>query len=202
LFAKLPHPVESLLRDSPVINGLEIEPLLLLLRKILEMSDHFRFSDWDLFYVFHPRCSEPLRARVNFAVSQGFTVDQFHADVLQHIVPRRLFDSLKQELFGRLQRADESFAAYVTSLRDAALVFKLPLTDREVIDNTVHGLSRQQRSRLVFEARLTTWADIDRLCIHDRNMSFAEGIRLSDSSERSILVSERRSSNAVGRAVP
>jgi hypothetical protein len=97
LFAKLLHPMESLLSDIPVVSGLEIEPLLLLLRQILEMREHFRFSDRDLFYVFHPRCSEPLRVRVNFALSQGFTVDQFHADILQHLVPRRLFDSLKKQ---------------------------------------------------------------------------------------------------------
>jgi hypothetical protein len=90
----------------------------------------------------------------------------------------------------------------VTSLRDAAWVLKLPLTDREVIDNIADGLSPQQPSRFVSKARPTTWADINRQCIHDRNVSFAEGIRLSDSSEGCRLVSEDRNCNEVGRNYP
>jgi hypothetical protein len=67
---------------------------------------------------------------VNFSLSQGVAFGQFHDDVLQYLDPRRLFDSLKQELFGGLRRADESFAAYVTSIRDAARLLELSLTVR------------------------------------------------------------------------
>jgi hypothetical protein len=199
LFAKLPHPMETLLCEIPVISWLEVEPLLQFLTKVLEMRDHFGLPDRQVFDIIYPRCLEPLRARVNFALSQRFTVDQFQGDVLEHLVPRCLFDNLKQELFGRLQRADESFTAYVTSLKQAARVLKLPLTQREVIDNIVDGLSPQQRSRFVFEARPVTWADIDRLCIHYCNMSFTDGIRLCESSERRKPVLQGHNSDTVGR---
>jgi hypothetical protein len=43
--------MESLLRDNPVLNGFEIQPLLQLLRKILEMRNQFRLSDRDLYDV-------------------------------------------------------------------------------------------------------------------------------------------------------
>jgi hypothetical protein len=163
------------------------------------MRDHFGLPDQQLLDIIYPRCFEPLRAHVNFALSQRLTVDQFQENVLEHLVQRRLFYNLKQELFGRLQRADESFTAYVTSLRQVARVLKLPLTEREIIDNIVDGLSPQQRSRFVFEIRPATWADIDRLCIHYRNMSFAEGIRSVASLERNRSVLEGHNSDPVAR---
>jgi hypothetical protein len=55
LFAKVLHPMESLLSDIPVVSGVEIEALLLLLRNFLEMREHFTFLDRDLFLCFSPK---------------------------------------------------------------------------------------------------------------------------------------------------
>jgi hypothetical protein len=85
LFAKLPHPMEALLREIPVTSGLEVEPLLQFLTKVLEMRDHFGLPDRQLLDIIYPKCLEPLRARVNFVLSQQFTVDQFQGDVLEHL---------------------------------------------------------------------------------------------------------------------
>jgi hypothetical protein len=94
LFAKLPHTMDALLRDIPVTSGLEVEPLLQFLTKVLEMRDHFGLPDRQLLDIIYPKYLEPLRVRVKFALSHQFTVDQFQGDVLEHFVPRRLFDNL------------------------------------------------------------------------------------------------------------
>jgi hypothetical protein len=114
---------------------------------------------------------------VNLALISGSSFEQFHFDVLQFFVPGRLFESLKQNLFRRLQHSDESFPAYVSSIRDAALVLELPVSEQEIINNILDGLSPAQRSRFVFQARPSTWADVDSLCVHDRNVFFADSNR-------------------------
>jgi hypothetical protein len=81
------------------------------------------------------------------------------------------------------------------------MVLKLPLADGEVTDNIVGGLSPQQRTRFVLEARHTISADMDRLCIHERNL-FAEVIRQRNSFEGSGMVSESGQYNAVCRHHP
>jgi hypothetical protein len=111
------------------------------------------------------------------ALTRRFTFEQFHSDVLQFFVPRRIFDNLKQDLYGRLQREKESFQAYASSIRDAATVLRLPVSDQELIDNILDGLSPLQRSRLAFQKRPSSWAEVDRLCIHDQNIFFADSVR-------------------------
>jgi hypothetical protein len=81
---------------------------------------------------------------------------------------------LKQDLFGRLRHADESFPACGISIWDAALVLKLPASYHEVIDKILDVFSLVQRSCFVFEAHFSNWADIDCLCLHDPNVSFAD----------------------------
>jgi hypothetical protein len=57
-----------------------------------------------------------------------------------------MFDSLRQELFGRLQREDETLAEYVESIIEVAAVLKLSLSEVEVVANITDGLSSSQRS--------------------------------------------------------
>jgi hypothetical protein len=163
--------MEGLLREISVTNGLEINQLLAFLRKV-QLREHFPLQDRDFLQVIYSRCAEPLSARVNLALNSGSSFEQFHFDVLQFFVPRRLFESLKQNLFRRLQHSDESFPAYVSSVRDAALVLKLPVSEQEIINNILDGLSPAQRSHFVFQTRPSTWADVDSLCVHDRNVFF------------------------------
>jgi hypothetical protein len=70
--------MERLLREVPVTDGLNVDILLQFLRKVIELRNHFHWSDRDLFEIIYSRCSEPLSAQVNLALTRQFTFEQFH----------------------------------------------------------------------------------------------------------------------------
>jgi stress-induced morphogen len=92
-----------------------------------------------------------------------FDLAQFHGDVLRFFIPKRLFEKLKQFMFGRVQRKDESFSSYVNSVKDAAVVLQLPVSENEIVSNIVEGLNPTQRSRFVFKLLSDNLAALDRL---------------------------------------
>jgi hypothetical protein len=61
---KLTHPVEGLLRELPVVDGLEVKALLDFFRKVIKIHTLCTISDRALFEVIYPNCREPLCARV------------------------------------------------------------------------------------------------------------------------------------------
>jgi hypothetical protein len=82
------------------------------------------------------------------------------------------------------------------------MVLKLPLTDRDVTDNTVDGLSSQQMSGFVLSTHPTTRANIDRLCGHERNKLFADGIRQRNSHEGGVTAPACQQSSGIRRRPP
>jgi hypothetical protein len=83
-------------------------------------------------------------------------------------------------MFGRLQREDESFSTYVNSIKDAAVVLQLPVSEKEIVSNIVEGLSPTQRSRFVFQLPPDNLGALDRLCVYDQNIFFSDKLRSKD----------------------
>jgi hypothetical protein len=59
-------------------------------------------------------------------------------------------------------------------------VLKLSLWETEIIANIISGLSKTQRSRLVFKNPSVTFQDLDQLCDYDQNVSFNDNVRMRD----------------------
>jgi hypothetical protein len=125
----------------------------------------------------YPFCKSPLRERVAEALGASVDFDQFHEDAIQYFVSRRVFEQLRQEMFGRLQREEESLSTYAQSIKDAATVLRLSLSETEVVAVVMDGLSPSQRSRLVFQKLPVTFRELDQLCIHYHNIRFGDQAR-------------------------
>jgi hypothetical protein len=182
VFNKLPHPAERLLRELPVVDGLQAKELLHFLGLVIKIRTLFPMSDLALLEIIYPYCREPLCARVSAALGSRLSFAQFHADVLQFFVPKRLFDTLRQDLFGRLQGENEPFSSYVSSIKQAAVVLKLPVTEKEIVSNILEGLSPTQRTRFVFQSPPDNFESLDRLCVQDQNIAYSEQLRSRDTS--------------------
>jgi hypothetical protein len=123
-FNKLPHPVDRMLKQLPLVDGLEVNSLLQFLKSILQIRAVFTVTDQVLLQVIYPYCKKPLSNRAQQALSNDWNFDQFHEDVICSFDPRRRFDRLRQEMFGRLQREDESLVAYSDATKQAAQVLR------------------------------------------------------------------------------
>jgi hypothetical protein len=102
------------LHELPVVDGLDLKALLEFLRKVINIRTLFPMSDRALFEVIYPFCREPSDCGFTFpfdfrAIPLGCT-SIFYSQML--------FEKLKQDMFWRLQREDESFSSYVNSVKD------------------------------------------------------------------------------------
>ena len=145
--------------------------------KVRKLRDTFNVADRPLLELIHTFCKSPLRERVIEALRTSVDFDRFHEDVIQYVVPRRRFEQLCQDMFGRLQREEESLSAYAESIKDAATVLRLALSETEVVAVIMDGLSPSQRSRLVFQKLPVTFRELDQLGTYEYNIRVADRAR-------------------------
>jgi hypothetical protein len=137
-------------------------------------------TDSQLLELMFPHCQEALASKVVVALQEGWTFERFHRDMLDSFIPRRLFEKLRRERYESLQREEEPFAMYINSIKATAVVLRLPVSEREVVNNIVEGLAPAQHSRFVFQKLPTSFGELDRLAVLDQNFVFADHLRQSE----------------------
>ena len=173
IFSKLPHPIEGLLKRLPRINGLQVDQLLVFLTEVIRIRDLSMLTDSQLLELIFPHCLDALAGKVMAALQGAWEFERLHREILECFIPRRLFDQLQREKYERLQREGETFATYICSVKDAARVLRLPVSERDVVNNIIEGLAPTQRSRFVVQAMPTNYRELDQLAILDQNLTFA-----------------------------
>ena len=120
-------------------------------------------------------------------------IAEFHREVF---VPGRLMEQLRHRHFYRVQSRGESLAQFVHSIRDAARTLGLGLSEEEVVQIILEGVSPQERLRLVFAERPRRFVDLDRLCVMSNAIQTNDEARGGSSGD--LPVSQR----AEGRGCP
>lgn len=98
----------------------------------------------------------------------------FHADGLFSLIPSRLYSSLVQERFYRLQGESEPLFDFVNSIKQIAKVLRLNKTEQEIVSTIVEGLNPSERSRIVFCSRPNNFAELDQLTVHSQNVYYCD----------------------------
>ena len=156
---------------------LMVNLLLLFIAGVIRIRNISMLTDVQLFELISPFCLDTLAANEAVALKEQWTFDFLHGLLLEYFVPRRLFDQLKRERYDRLQGENESFRAYINSVKEAAVVLRLPVLESDIVSNIVEGLSPTQRTRFVFQRFPTSFTDLDRLAIMDQNFAYADQLR-------------------------
>ena len=101
---------------------------------------------------------------------QQFRLIPWGGEVLDSFIPGQLRHQLRLKLFYQVQANDERLVNFVCSIRDSARILKLGLSELEIVQVSLEGVTPQGRSRLVFAERPHCFADLDRLCVMSRNI--------------------------------
>jgi hypothetical protein len=173
-FARLPHPLASVLSCFRPVDGLDVETLLCFLDNVLRMREFPGMSDATLMELIAPYCLKPLGDRLLECLRRGVSFDGFHKEVLELFVPRRVMEKLKVEKVFRPQHINEALSQYVGDIRTVERVLRLGIGELELIDIVLQGLKPEERSRLMFSPRPTSFADLDRLSILSRSVQDAD----------------------------
>jgi hypothetical protein len=93
VFAKLPNPVQKLLGDLPVADGLDITVLLKWLRVLVRMRNMSGGSGAfhsEILHILYGFTIGALASRTLAAIHRGDTLDVYHRDVLASSIPSTL----------------------------------------------------------------------------------------------------------------
>ena len=104
-------------------------------------------------------------------------VDEFHRVVLRMFIPSRLMEQLRHRHFYRVQARGETLAQYVQRIREIARILGMGMSEEEVVQHILDGVSADDRLRLVFAQRPQWFADLDRLCVMTEAMQMTDHAR-------------------------
>jgi hypothetical protein len=115
-----------------------------------------------------------LASRTLAAIHRGDTLDVYHCDVLAFFLPPRVMNPLLLSEYFRPQRPGESLSAYVTDIREMAVVLRQDEDERSVVRVIIEGLHPRERNRLVFCDEPHIYADLDNMCVYARNIAYGD----------------------------
>ena len=173
-YDSLPNPIYDLLRRLPVVDGLDLDQLVKFFEGIFGIYDFPGVTGASLLNMIYPYCRAPLLDRVVWHLGAGGDFDAFHRDVLELFMPGRLRDQMRQRLFYRVQGHGKKLNVFINSIKSAARVLRVDVSEAEVVRVILEGLNPQERSRLVFLERPRSFADLSRACV------FARTIQMND----------------------
>lgn len=173
-YHKLPNPLSPLLQNLPIVDGLDVEKLLKFLGMVFQTRGFPGINDHSLLQLIAPYCRGPLLDRLTSVIVRQGNLGLFHKEVMEFFIPDRYRERLKLERFYRPQGRRESLADYVASVKEAGRVLMVSMAEQEIVQTIVEGMNPEERSRLVFANRPTSFAELDKLCICSRSVQFAD----------------------------
>ncbi|KAG8300477.1 hypothetical protein J6590_075053 [Homalodisca vitripennis] len=176
-FAKLSHPLSPMLQSMPKADGLELNHLLAFLQEAFKIQEFPGMTDLVLMEILAPFCLRPLSDRLLDCLKRRAPFDEFHAQVIEYFIPGRVMERLRVERIYRPQAPGETLSQFVGEIRGVAQILRLDLSERQLVDIILEGINLEDRCRLVFCTRPTSWADLDRLCIASRGVQDADFLR-------------------------
>lgn len=172
-FAKLPHPLDSTLRDMTAVDGLQVEALLDFLAQALKMKEFPGMTDLALMELIALFRLKPLCDRVMDCLRRQTIFDELHAGILNFFVPLRVVERLKVQSIFRPQSMGESLSQFISEIRAVGQVLRLGMPDPQLGGIVLHGLNPEERSKLVFAPRPSSFADLEQLVVLSRSVQDA-----------------------------
>jgi hypothetical protein len=145
--------------------------------KSINISSFGQINGPVIYEILYPFCRGDMIESLIKAIKDKETLDQFHDRVLRQFVPNRLLQQLRAEKYERVQRLDKPLSMYVRAVRDAALVPRINETESQTVARIVEGLTPDQRARFLFQEIPTTFHQLEKLAVVDRNVMYADQTR-------------------------
>jgi hypothetical protein len=177
IYQRLPHPLNQLLKEIPVVDGVEVSLLWEFLLKILQIHLMGQFNAPEIYEIIYAYCRGEILTLVTQAICVKEDFEVFHERILRQCVPPRQLAKLRAERYKRVQAIAEPLTIYIQSIKDAAAVLRIAETEEEMVAKIVDGFSPMQRARFVFQKTSLSFAELEKLTIVDKNAAYADTIR-------------------------
>jgi len=189
-YRRLPHPLSHLLKELPVVDGTDGNLLCDFLLKVIKIIHVGQMNESATYELMYRYCRDELLGLVTQAINTRETFEDFHVRSLGHFIPSREMPQLRIARYERVQSVGEQFSNYVQAIKDAALVLRINKSEEQVVERAVEGLTPTQRARFVFQSPPSSFRQLERLAIVDRNIAYADRSRAEPAPEVTIAVVE------------
>ncbi|KAG8261951.1 hypothetical protein J6590_063497 [Homalodisca vitripennis] len=180
VFGKLANPVERYLKNLKIYDGLNVIQLLEFLRVLLKIKGETKLSGKAILEIITGKCTGPLLSKVVEYKRVGYKVSQVHQNILSTFVPFTQLERLKFELVHRPERHNETLSSYIIDVKESVKLLCFDIEERDIVEILKVGINPETRNKLVFVGNLTTFSELDEICIKIQNVSYADYMRRND----------------------
>jgi len=135
-------------------------------------------------------------ALVKQAINTRETFENFHARSLGHFIHSREMSQLRIARYERVKSEGEHFSNYVQAIKDAALLLHISESEAQVVERNVERLTPTQLACFVFQPPPSSFRQLERLAIVDRNIANADLSRAEPAPEVTIALVESPTEHA------
>lgn len=179
-FNKLPNPLLPLIQDIrelSVDSTSEVVRVLWLTVKLQEQADVLRMPHQQIFQILYPLARGKLSRIISQATGEGVVMQEFRRLILESCVPSRCRNELLNKYFFRVQGSGELFSRYVEEIRVAMAALCVNVSESEVVNNILEGMTPEDRSRVVFCSKPRTFYELDQLVANMQVIKFSDELR-------------------------
>lgn len=179
-FAKIYNPLMVILREVDNLSIESVDQLLKFLWFSVKAEKIIRVLEVPLrsFYkLLFPLVSGSLSDLVSASMESSASLSELRARVLsQRLTAWDLNHLVNQHVF-RVQGHNESLDDYINEVKIAVQALETKLSEREVVASIVRGMKPEDRGRVLFGERPTTYADLENLGYEIEGVSRADTMR-------------------------
>ena len=172
------------------MDGTDVNLLCVFLLKVIKIRQVGQMNDSAIYEFMYPYCRGQLLALVTQAINNRETFEVFHAGSLGHFISSRGMSQLRIARYERVQSVGEHFSNYVRAIQYAAFMLRISESEPQIVERVVDGLTPTQRARFFFQPPASSFRELERLAIVDRNIAYAVRPRAERAPEVTITVIE------------
>lgn len=199
IFSKISNPVEKILSQMRQTDGLNIPELIEFMKYMLDIQEMQQLSEHQILQILMIKAKNPLKDKIQQTLNLKKSIDDLHAQIIQHFIPTRIYDDLKRKMVLRVQNYEEKLAHYISDIRETSKVLRTNMTESQIVETILIGLSPAERSRLVMSNRPASFIDLERACIHTSNVWYSDMSRSGHTPHPSNITPQRSMSRYQGQ---
>lgn len=177
MFAKLPNPLEGLLRDAGTLSLDSIDQVvstLNFLSKLQDKGEFFGLTDNHFYQLLSPIVSGRLEQLLKDAMRHDLSVSAFRELICRnYLSPRVRHEAIGREYL-EVQHDNEPLEKYVQRVKDSARNLCLNYSEAEVVENILQGMRPSDRSRALFCERPQNFGQLEQLINRVQDLAYAD----------------------------
>lgn len=176
-FAKLPNPIMQLFQGVTRFSIEDLENIVRVLWFTVRCQRHaeaLAVREILILQLMYPLTTGTLARYLEGLLRGQGTLGELRRVIVNDKLTPRMRRELENRYFWRAQGSGETLTEYIDEIRTANIALELKVTEREVVGNILEGMRPEDRSRVMFANRPSTFIELEQLVTSIEGISFVD----------------------------